>query len=176
MGGKPSRAREHLYICLAVLIVVGGCGIVKGNREVKTTPAPVLMPEPKPIKHPKVVIEPPEVRLRREANEHLAKARHLLSRGDYDAALRENEEALFVAKDRSPADAAVFYMGLIYAHPGNPKKDNRRAIGFFNRVVKTHPESMWAEQAKIWVAVLDGVEKLKQVDLEIEEKKRDRPR
>ena len=34
-------------------------------------------------------------------------------------------------------------------------------------------QTSWAEQAKIWVAVLDGVEKLKQVDLEIEEKKRE---
>ena len=65
-------------------------------------------------------------------------------------------------------------MGLVYAHPKNPKKDNKRAIAFFNRVVKSYPDSPWTEQAKIWVGVLDGVEKLKQVDIEIEEKKRDR--
>jgi TolA-binding protein len=67
-------------------------------------------------------------------------------------------------------------MGLVYAHPKNPKKDNKRAIHFFNRVIKGYPDGPWAEQAKIWVGVLDGVEKLKQVDLEIEERKRDRSR
>lgn len=176
MGGKSSRTREHLYVCLAVLIGVGGCATVKGAREIKTVPAPVLIPEPKPITQPKVVVEPPEVRVQREANDHLSKARELLARGDYDGALRENQKAVSLAEDHAPADAAVFNMGLIYVHPKNPKKDNQRAIGFFNRVVKMYPESLWAEQAKIWVAVLDGVEKLKQVDLEIEEKKRDRPR
>jgi len=157
-------------------MAVGGCAIGKGSQEVKMAPAPVLIPEPKPILPPKVVVEPAAVRDQREANEHLSKARELMSRGDYDGALHESQKALSVAKDESPADAAVFNMGLIYVHPKNPKKDNHRAIGFFNRVVKTHPKSMWAEQAKIWVAVLDEVEKLKQVDLEIEEKKRDRPR
>ena len=78
------------------------------------------------------------------------------------------------ARDGPRADTAIFHMGLVYAHPKNPKKDNKRAIYFFNRVIKGYPDSAWVEQAKIWVGVLDGVEKLKQVDLEIEERKRDR--
>ena len=49
-------------------------------------------------------------------------------------------------------------------------------MGLFNRVIKSYPDSPWAEQARIWVGVLDGVEKLKQVDIDIEEKKRDRLR
>jgi hypothetical protein len=90
--------------------------------------------------------------------------------------VRENQKVLAMAKQETPADTATFNMGLIYAHPKNPKKDNKRAIGFFNRVIKSFPESPLVEQAKIWVGVLDDVEKLKQVDLEIEEKKRDRAR
>lgn len=176
MGGESSRAGKRLYVCLAVLMAVGGCAIVKDSPEVKKAPAPVLIPQPKPLSVPQVVVESPAARVRREANEHLSQARDLLSKGDYEGALRENQKVLSLAKDQSPADAAVFNMGLIYAHPKNPKKDNLRAINYFSRVVKNHPESMWAEQAKIWVAVLDGVEKLKQVDLEIEERKRDRPR
>ena len=176
MGGKSSPTREYFYVCLALLMGVGGCAIGEGRREIKTAPAPVLIPEPKPIPPPKILVEPTKIRDQREANEHLSKARELMSRGDYDGALRESQKAVSLAKGEPPADAALFHMALIYAHPKNPKKDNPRAIGLFNRVVKTHPESIWAEQAKIWVAVLDGVEKLKQVDLEIEEKKRDRPR
>jgi TolA-binding protein len=83
---------------------------------------------------------------------------------------------LGVAREQPPADTAIFNMGLVYVHPKNPKKDNKRAISYFNRVIKGYPESPWAEQARIWVGVLDGMEKLKQVDIEIEERKRDRSR
>ncbi|HZD39817.1 MAG TPA: hypothetical protein VE131_03785 [Terriglobales bacterium] len=140
-------------------------------------PAPVLIPGPEPRPQlKKAEVEPPQARPQREADEHLALARDLLSKGDFDGALRENQKVLSLAKDEPLAAAAVFNMGLIFADPKNPKKDNRQAIDFFSRVVKTHPESLWAAQAKIWVAVLDDVEKLKQVDLEIEKKRRDQTR
>jgi tetratricopeptide (TPR) repeat protein len=121
-------------------------------------------------------VEPKGIRDLRQAEMHLHFAQQLLGKGDYEGSLRESQKVLELAKDNSPADTAVFHMGLIYAHPNNPKKDNKRAIGFFGRVVKSYPDSPWIEQAKIWVGVLDGVEKLKQVDIEIEERKRDRTR
>ena len=123
-----------------------------------------------------VVEEPKEALERREANEVLLVAQNLLAKGDYEGSLRESQRVLGLLKDQPPADTAIFNMGLVYAHPKNPKKDNKRAIYFFNRVIKGYPDGPWAEQAKIWVGVLDGVEKLKQVDLEIEERKRDRSR
>ncbi|HWO43400.1 MAG TPA: tetratricopeptide repeat protein, partial [Candidatus Eisenbacteria bacterium] len=110
------------------------------------------------------------------AQSALLEAQSLLSKGDFEGSMRESQRAVTLAKEQPPSDAATFNMGLIYAHPKNPKKDNKRAIGFFNRVIKNFPESPLVEQARIWVGVLDGVEKLKQVDLEIEEKKRDRGR
>ena len=165
MGGKPSRARQHFCICAALLTLIGGCAIFQEA------------PEPRGgAPEPKGVVEAKEAREWREANEHLHVAQNLLARSDYEGSLRESQRVLALAKDQSPADAAVFNMGLVYAHPKNPRKDNRQAIGFFNRVIKGYPDSPWVEQAKIWVGVLDGVEKLKQVDIDIEEMKRDRGR
>jgi tetratricopeptide (TPR) repeat protein len=140
-------------------------------------PAPemVLEPPPAPESLP-AVEEPKEALERREAQEYLMAAQSLMARGDYEGSLRESQRVLTLLKDQTPADTATFNMGLIYAHPKNPKRDNKRAIYFFNRVIKGYPDSPWVEQAKIWVGVLDGVEKLKQVDLEIEERKRDRSR
>jgi len=158
------------------MLFIGGCALSKKNE-----PPIVKAPEPKGIPEPTVVAEPPpviaepkEALERREANEYLNAAQSLLARGDFDGSLRENQKVLSLLKDQSPADTAIFHMGLVYAHPKNPKKDNKRAIYFFNRVIKGYPDSAWVEQAKIWVGVLDGVEKLKQVDLEIEERKRSR--
>src|ERR1043166_8254662 len=182
MGGKRSRARQHLRICLALLILSSGCSFfTRPAVEPKITPTerkePVEPPvayTPEPLPPPLVIPESPEARDQREAKQYLQLAQNLLAKGDYEGSLRENQKVVSLAKNQAPADEALFTMGLVYVHPKNPKKDNKRAIAFFNRVVKSYPDSPWTEQAKIWVGVLDGVEKLKQVDIEIEEKKRDR--
>ncbi|HEU4342609.1 MAG TPA: hypothetical protein VFU31_13665 [Candidatus Binatia bacterium] len=179
MGRKPSRARQHVYFYLA-LLTFWGCSVSSELAKHEVPPEPAPVPEPEvivePLPKPERVIESKEERARREANQHLQLAQNLLARGDYEESLRESQKVLTLIKDQSPADAAVFHMGLVYAHPRNPKKDNKRAIGFFSRVIKNYPDSAWTEQAKIWVGVLDDVEKLRQVDIEIEEKKRDRTR
>lgn len=177
MGRKPSRARQHVYFYLA-LLTFWGCTLSSELPKHEAPPEPVPESEAmvEPLPEPERVIESKEERARREANRHLQLAQNLLARGDYEESLRESQKVLNLIKDQSPADAAVFHMGLVYAHPRNPKKDNKRAIGFFSRVIKNYPDSAWTEQAKIWVGVLDDVEKLKQVDIEIEEKKRDRTR
>lgn len=157
---------------------MGGCALTKKKElPTATAPEPEVVAKPPVIREPPpVMAEPQEALERREANEYLNAAQTLLAKGDYEGSLRENQKVLSLLKDQSPADTAIFQMGLVYAHPKNPKKDNKRAIYFFNRVIKGYPDSAWVEQAKIWVGVLDGVEKLKQVDLEIEERKRDRSR
>lgn len=176
MGGKPSRAGKLFYLCVAPLTLLCGCHL---RKEPPPPPVIVQPPEPpqpeeppKPVKIP----VPKEVQERRQAWEVLLQAQDLLAKGDFEGSARENQRVMTLAKHQPPSDTAIFNMGLIYAHPKNPKKDNKRAIDFFNRVIKSFPESPLVEQAKIWVGVLDGVEKLKQVDLEIEEKKRDRAR
>ena len=179
MGGKSSRARQHVYICITLLILFcGGCGAsLKKEVPKGDVPKPNVVAEPRPIPEASPVTEEPKEALeRREANEYLMLAQNLMAKGDYEGSLRESQKVLGLLNDQPPADTAIFNMGLIYAHPKNPKKDNKRAIYFFNRVIKGYPDSPWAEQARIWVGVLDGVEKLKQVDLEIEERKRDRSR
>lgn len=179
MGGKRSRTRQHLCVCVALLALLSGCTLF----EKRTPEAPSIAPEPEPVMRepipetkPEVLVEPKDVQERRRAQEILQLAQNLMARGDYEGSLRESQRALTLAKSQAPGDEALFNMGLVYAHPKYPKRDNRRAISFFNRVVKSYPDSPWTEQAKIWVGVLDGMEKLKQVDIEIEEKKRDRTR
>lgn len=151
MGREQTRAGKHFYFCIAGLISLSlsGCATLK------------------------------EIRARGEAREALIRGQNLLAQGDYDGSLKENQKALTVSADRAPGDEAVFNMGLIYAHSGNPKKDYRKALGFFRRLIKDYSQSPLLEQAKIWVGVLqvnerlsEVIEKSKQVDIEIEEKKR----
>ena len=83
----------------------------------------------------------------------------LLAQGDYDGSVKEYQRVLRFAHDRSPADVALFNLGLIYIDPQNPKKDDHKAINSFAELIAAQPQSPWAAQAKIWMAVLDEKER-----------------
>jgi len=114
-----------------------------------------------------------------EAREHLIRSQKFLAQGNYEGALSENKKILSLSDPRSPKDEALFNLGLIYAHFGNPQQDLEKSIEFFKTLIKNNPKSSLAEQAKIWVEILQEneglnrlLQKLKQVDIEIEEMKR----
>jgi len=125
MGGKPVRAWQQVCFCLALLAQFCGCSAME------------------------------DLQRQREVREALARGDQLLSRGDFDGSLKAFANAAEVARDQAPADAAWYKMGLIYLHPHNPRKDLHLAIGSFSRVFSRFPESAWADQAKIWVSVLN---------------------
>ena len=104
---------------------------------------------------------------------HLGSIDGLIIQGDFDGAIKENLNILSRSPKTPPGDAALMNLGLISAHYANPKKDYKKALGFFMRVDKEFPGSPFVEEAKIWVSVLQAFEKSKQVDLDIEEKKKD---
>jgi tetratricopeptide (TPR) repeat protein len=85
----------------------------------------------------------------------------LLAKGDYEDALEKNMKVLDRFSNIPPADKALFNLGLIYAHYGNPNKDYKKAFSFFWRLLKDFPQSPLAEEAKIWVGVLNTIEETK---------------
>jgi tetratricopeptide (TPR) repeat protein len=118
---------------------------------------------------------------RKGIRDSLLRGQRLLAQGDFEASLGEMEKVLSVSPPTPLEDEALYTLGLLYAHFGNPKKDYRRSLEFFRRLLKDHPKSPWGDQAKIWIAVIEEnqklnqvIEKSKQVDLEIEQKKREK--
>jgi tetratricopeptide (TPR) repeat protein len=114
-----------------------------------------------------------------EAREHILRSQKFLAQGNYEGAISENKKILSLPDSRSPKDDALFNLGLIYAHFGNPQQDLEKSIEFFKTLIKNYPKSPLAEQAKIWVEILQEneglnhlLQRLKQVDIEIEEMKR----
>ena len=114
-----------------------------------------------------------------ENREHLLRSQKFLTQGNYEGAIAENKRILSMSDSRSPKDEALFNLGLLYAHSGNPQQDLQKSIEFFKTLVKNNPKSPLAEQAKIWVEILEEnaglshlLQKLKQVDIEIEDMKR----
>jgi tetratricopeptide (TPR) repeat protein len=118
---------------------------------------------------------------RKGVRESLLRSQRALAQGDFEASLSEMEKALSLSPSSPLEDETLYTLGLMYAHYANPKRDYQRSLEFFRRLLKDHPKSPWAEQAKIWIAVIEENEKLnqvieksKQVDLEIEQKKREK--
>ena len=128
-----------------------------------------------------------EMEAKRETREYLITAQKLLDQGDYEGSLRENQKVLSLYENVSPGDEALFNAGRIYAHYGYPKKDYQKSLDLFKRLVKVFPESPFAGEAKVWIGMLQENERLKkeieelnktikkskQVDIEIDEKKKE---
>jgi outer membrane protein assembly factor BamD (BamD/ComL family) len=117
-----------------------------------------------------------------EGRENLIRSQKLLVRGNYEGAIVENQKVLSLSDLRSPKDEALFNLGLIYAHFKNPQKDIEKSLEYFKKLIKHYPKSSFVEQAKTWVGILEEnrelnylIQKLKQVDIEIEEMKREKP-
>lgn len=159
MGRERIGAGKLICFYLACLIglSLSGCTAVKEEQ--------------KPVKEEEKVIEKKEDP-QKIIFEHLRKAKELLSHGDYQEALKENNIVLQLSDNSYPGDEALFNMGLIYAHYKNPRKNYKRSTSYFNKILKDFPQSPLIEQARIWIGVLQVIEKSKQVDIDIEEMKK----
>ena len=156
MGRERIRARKYLYFFVASIMVLAlsGCAAFR------------------------------EMGTKRDADDHLAAAKKLFDQGDYEGALKEDGKVLTLSPDAPPGDQALFHEGLIYAHYGNRKRDNRKAMECFRKLTKTFPRSPLAIEARTWIGVLQENERLKkeahdlagalrkskQVDIEVDEK------
>ncbi len=127
-----------------------------------------------------------------QGKQDLAKARTFMFKGDYEASLKYNKEVLSLFP-RTLGDQALFQMGLNYAHPENPNPDIQKTIECFKSIIEEFPKSSIRDEAGIWILFLqktienkkrfeklqrqnenlkDQIEKLKKIDLGIEDKKR----
>ncbi len=124
----------------------------------------------------------------RESYRRLLHGRELLAQGKYEEGLKELQKILSASPRHPMEDEALFETGLIYAHPANPKKDYAKSLTYFKKLMKDYPQSLWSELAKVWTGMFQEndklnqtveklnqmIEKSKQVDIEIEEKKREK--
>ncbi len=213
MGRKRTRARKFIYFCAAGLIfsLLLGCASIFEKEKPEWKEEPVQkkenlpqeslskeslpdeivpkeslpkesLPQEKLSKGNLTKEKPPKI------SEDLLRARKLFEQRDFEGSLKENQKVLSASGQNSPADEAVFNMGLIYAHSGNPKKDYSKSIGYFKKLIKEYPQSPFMEQARVWAGILQENEKLSQtiqklnqvieeskdVDIQIEEKKREK--
>jgi len=132
---------------------------------------------------------------KRQGQEHLKTAEKFVVGGDYEGALKEDEEVVRLFPGVSPGDSALFHMGLIRAHPDNPQRDYKKALECFRRLDRDFPRSALKEKARVWIGAIDELTRresrikdlektvsalenrlkaLKEIDINVEEKKRER--
>lgn len=194
MGRKRAGTRKYVLCFIAILtcFVLMGCASTKkqhdtGDIEMTVEPMDLAISRSQPKKE----------NMRDESKEVLAQAKRLLAMGQYEASLRENMKVLSIAPNGPPGDEAMFNIGLIYAYPKYQKKDYGKAVTTLTKVVKEYPQSNWSGHARILLDIIQEnermkriyseasheneklktmIEQSKKVDLEIEEKKREKAR
>lgn len=90
---------------------------------------------------------------------------------NFAEAVRSNQLLLDQSGRRAPADTALYNLGLIYAHIDNPAKDFRKSRRYFTDLTRDFPTSPLAEEARVWTGLFQIIEKMQQIDLEIEQQK-----
>jgi outer membrane protein assembly factor BamD (BamD/ComL family) len=108
-----------------------------------------------------------------EARQAMDQGHQLVNAGNFKQAFEMNRTVHERFPDSSPGDEALFNMALIYAHHKNPEKNYKRSIEYFKQLIAQYQESPFLEQAEIWIDVLGAIEKSKQVDIEIEQKRKE---
>ncbi len=139
------RTWKHVFLCIASItfLLFSGCATLK------------------------------ELNTKYYAQKKLLHSKELLAKGDYKGALEENRKVLSLFVKGPPGDEALFNIGLIYSHYKNPEKDYKKSIKYFTKLINNYPQSPLIEQTRIWRDVLNVIEKAKQVDIEIEKKKKE---
>ena len=155
MGRKRFGERKYLFLCITGLIFFSllSCGPI--------------------IERPTVVEKEKPVVIEKEGCSHLDVLEPLARHEDFETLLKQKQETLATLPKNKPADELLFSLGLLYAHPENPKKNYKKSLTFFKRVINEYPRSVCAGEAKIWAGVLEDIEKAAKVDLEIEQKKKE---
>jgi outer membrane protein assembly factor BamD (BamD/ComL family) len=91
---------------------------------------------------------------------------------NFAEAVARNLQILEESGTNKPADEALYNLGLIYAHVDNPAKDYRKAQTYFYTLTEQFPDSELAEEARIWLGLFETIEKIQQIDIEIEQQKK----
>lgn len=90
-----------------------------------------------------------------QGHKHLDLAEKLISKGDYEGALKEYEEVVRLFPGVPPGDRSLFHMGLIWTHPDNPQKNYGKALECFQRLVRDFSQSALSEEAVVWVGAIN---------------------
>jgi tetratricopeptide (TPR) repeat protein len=89
-----------------------------------------------------------EGQISREAND-------LFNQGKYEASLSKYKN--IIEKHPVVADRVLFEMGIIYAHPRNPKKDYQKSLECFQKILEEYPDSAYRRDSQMMIFQIHNV-------------------
>jgi len=75
--------------------------------------------------------------------------------GKYEASLKKYEQ--MIAKHPAVADRILFEMGIIYAYPGNEKKNYQKSLECFQELVRDYPDSEYRRDSQMMTLQIHNV-------------------
>ena len=132
MGGKQWKNRKQLlfYSACFLIIILMTEGCISPPRRVQVLP---------------------------EGGTPVERASMMVSKGNYDDALKAYGKIARSHPRDSPGDRALFEMGLIWAYPDNPKKNHEEALKYFKRLLHDFPGSPLRDEAGAWAEALNKI-------------------
>lgn len=91
---------------------------------------------------------------------------------DFRAAIRKNLQILREAGNEKPADEALYNLGLLYAHYANPVKNFKKSQAYLHVLTKQFPQSEFTVEAEVILGLFETIDKIQQIDIDIEQQKR----
>lgn len=91
---------------------------------------------------------------------------------NFEEAVRKNMAILNKVGNKKPADEALYNLGLIHVHIDNPAKDYKKSQNYFLQLINKFPESELTEEAQIWLGFFETLEKIQQIDVDIDQQKK----
>jgi tetratricopeptide (TPR) repeat protein len=83
-----------------------------------------------------------------EANDFFAQKNYTASIGKYEK---------LIEKEPEYADRVLFEMGIIYAHPGNHRKEYQKALECFRKIVNHYPQSKYRRDSQMLLLQIQNV-------------------
>jgi outer membrane protein assembly factor BamD (BamD/ComL family) len=97
----------------------------------------------------------------------------IVENNNFTEAVLKNVQILDQAGNKKPADEALYNLGLIFAHGDNPDKDYNKSKIHLYLLIEQFPESEFVEEAQVMMSLFETIEKIKQIDVEIEQQKKE---
>lgn len=131
MGKKPGKKGKHILLYSAGLLIIffsiAGCTASSSHQK------------------------------KSDGHKHFESGVALMTKGDFEGALKEYEEVLRLFSGVAPSDEALFQMGLIWARPDNPQKDYKKGLEYFQRLERQFPQNALTGQTKVLISLINEV-------------------
>lgn len=77
--------------------------------------------------------------------------------GEYREFLEENQKLLLQCQLSNSCESPLFNIGVVHGYSKSPFYDRAKALHYFDQLVREHPDSPLAYEARVWIDLLEQV-------------------